>query len=395
MNVVIAGASLAGLRTAEALRSRGYQGSIALVGAEAELPYDRPPLSKDFLGEAHSDQAPLLRSADTLDVLELDLRLETRVESLDAARRVVRLSDGDQLPFDSLVIATGADARTLPVAQGLEGVHVLRTLADARELRAALDRSSHLLVVGGGFIGAEVAAAARLRGIDVDLIEVLPAPMSAVLGATAGNLLGQLHRAEGVRLHCGTTVTAVKGSGRVERVELSDGSAIDVDLMVLGLGVTPATGWLRGSGLDIVDGVKCDARLRAVGWPNIYAAGDVARWDHPLFGESVRVEHWTNANEHADVVAASILGVDKDARSVPYVWSDQYAHRIQIVGRPGCADDVIVRADPGQRRHVVAYQRRARLVGVLTVNAPRVMLKGRKAILSGSSAEELLTGPPA
>jgi len=251
-----------------------------------------------------------------------------------------------------------------------------------------------VLVLGGGFIGAEVAAAARKRGLDVELVELLPAPMSRALGSKVGQLLARMHCDNGVRLRCGVTAQRFWGDRRVEAVELSDGTRVDADVVVLGLGVSPATGWLQGSGLDVDDGVSCDENLRVVGWPDVYAVGDVARWTHPIFGESMRVEHWTNANEHAGIVASAICGQPRIADAVPYVWSDQYGRKIQIVGRPAARDDVTVIEDPSEGRHAAVYERAGRVVGMLTIDSPRMMLKGRRAVSGGTSAADLLAALP-
>ncbi|WP_428338983.1 NAD(P)/FAD-dependent oxidoreductase [Mycobacterium sp.] len=390
LGVVIVGASLAGLRTAEALRARSYCEPITLVGAEPGLPYDRPPLSKDYLSSDHSGEVPLLRNDAALAELDLEIRAETRAIRLDGDRRRVCLSNGDEMPYDDAVIATGADARRLPLSEGVDGFRTLRTLADAELLRADFDRRPKVVIVGGGFIGAEVAASARARDLDVDLVELLPAPMSGALGPTVAALLADLHTDHGVRLHCGVTVARVFGAPRVEKVELSNGTVLDADVVVMGLGVVPATAWLRDSGLDVHNGVKCDDQLQAIGRTGVYAVGDVARWTHPIFGESIRVEHWTNANEHADVVASVIMGEPRVAGAVPYVWSDQYHRKIQIVGRPAAGDDITLMDDPADGRHVAVYERRGKVAGVLTVDAPRTMLRGRRAIEAGTSAAELV-----
>jgi NADPH-dependent 2,4-dienoyl-CoA reductase/sulfur reductase-like enzyme len=392
MSVLIVGASLAGLRTAEALRAREYDEPITLVGAEAELPYDRPPLSKEYLAPGQAAPVPLLRAADAYDELNVELRLNTSATALDPAAQRVTLSDGDTLSYDKLVIACGANARSLPMAAELEGFLTLRTVADADTLRAGLDQGPKVVVLGAGFIGAEVAAAARNRGLEVDLVEMLPAPMSAALGDKVGEVLGRMHRDNGVRVHCGVTLTGAEGDRRVEAVELSDGSRLRADVVVTGLGVQPATAWLTDSGLDVTDGVACEADLKAKGRPDIFAVGDVARWTHPIFDTSVRVEHWTNANEHADIVASAITGQRRIADGVPYVWSDQYGQKIQIVGRPTADDDLTLIEDPAGGKHMAIYERAGRVVGMLTIDAPKTMLRGRKAIASKSSAPELLAG---
>jgi NADPH-dependent 2,4-dienoyl-CoA reductase/sulfur reductase-like enzyme len=389
MHVVIVGAALAGTRTAQALRTKGFEGRITLVGAEEELPYDRPPLSKEYLAAEPPAAAALLADADMLADLDLDLRLGTAAFSIDPGASQLELTTGERLRYDYVVLATGSRARTWPLAGELAGIQVLRTVADAQRLRAALDVGPRVAVLGGGFIGSEVAAAARRRGLDTTIIEMLPTPMAAALGEQAGGLLGRMHADHGVRLRCGTTVAQVRGSGRVEQLVLDDGSVLDADLVVVGTGSEPVTEWLGGSGIDIGNGVACDETLRAVGQRNVFAAGDVASWPHPLFGR-LRVEHWTNAHEHATLVAGAILGDPRPADAVPYVWSDQYGSRIQIVGRPGSNQDVTVVEDAEAGRHMAIYSRGGRVVGMLTVDAPRFMLRGRRAILTGESAQALL-----
>jgi NADPH-dependent 2,4-dienoyl-CoA reductase/sulfur reductase-like enzyme len=389
--IVVVGTSLAGVRTAQALRLKGGTEPITLIGAENELPYDLPPLSKAHLASGSPAEPVRLLSAEELAALNLDLRLGTRATGLDPTRRLVLVDVGEAVPYDVLVVATGARARLLPLAHGLSGVHVLRTLQDAERLRADLDGYRRLAVIGGGFIGAEVAVAARDRGLDVTMIEMLPAPMSRGLGPEVGELLAQMHRAHGVDVRCNTTVTALRGrDGRVTELELSDGTVVAADVVVAGLGATPETGWLAGSGLDISDGVLCDEHLRAVGLPDVYAAGDVARWYHPGLDRTMRVEHWTSAQEHASVVAAGILGEHAVADALPYVWSDQYRKRIQIIGRAEPGDRVTVIADPVEGRHVAAYSRDGRLTAALAIDDPRTLMKARRAVTKGETVEELV-----
>jgi 3-phenylpropionate/trans-cinnamate dioxygenase ferredoxin reductase subunit len=253
-------------------------------------------------------------------------------------------------------------------------------------------------VLGGGFIGAEVAAAARKRGLDVTMIEMLPAPMSRSLGPTVGTLLARLHEDHGVRVRLGTTVAAVRrdGGGRVAQLELVNGSVVPADVVIEGLGATPATGWLAGSGLDLADGVGCDADLRVLGPAGVFAAaglfaaGDVARRPHDLLGEAVRIEHWTNVGEHAEIVAAAMMGAPRPRATPPYVWSDQYGHRIQVVGRPRPDDAVTVIEDSGKGGHVAVYERDGIVSGVFTIDSPRVMLMGRRAISGRLSSREFL-----
>ena len=281
--VVIVGASLAGIRCAEALRRQGFDGRLVLVGDEPHRPYDRPPLSKEVLrGERAPEQLALVKP-ESFDALRLELHLGQRATALDLAARRVRLESGAELAYDGLVIATGARARALPGAPPLAGIHVLRTLDDALAIRAELEARPRVAVVGAGFIGAEVAATCRQRGLDVTLIEALPHPMARVLNREVGMLCAAAHRDAGVDVRLGVGVQALEGGARVERVRLKDGSAVAADLVVVGIGAIPETHWLETSGLALGDGVLCDASLAAA--PDVVAAGDVARWQHPGYGE--------------------------------------------------------------------------------------------------------------
>ena len=389
--IVIAGGSLAGIRSAEALRRRGFAGRLVLVGEEPRAPYDRPPLSKEVLaGDREPEQIGLIVD-DKLADLSLDLRLGRRAVALDATARRVRLDDGGEVAFDGLVIATGAAARTLPGTPARAGVHTLRSLDDCLALRTELSGTPRVAVVGAGFIGAEVAATCRGRGLAVTLIEALPRPMAAALPAVLGDTIAAVHREQGVDLRCGVGVDAIEGGDRVEGVRLSDGSRIAADVVVVGIGVTPNTDWLAGSGVDVDDGVVCDASL-AASVPGVVAAGDVARWPHPLFGESVRVEHWTNAVEQADAAAARLLdGPDGAApfASVPFVWSDQYDRKIQSAGRFGPDDDVhFCHGTPDERRFVALFGRGGVLVGALAMNRVRQLMGYRRMIGERASFED-------
>ncbi|MGW1783698.1 NAD(P)/FAD-dependent oxidoreductase [Streptomyces sp. NPDC002143] len=390
MSTVIVGASIAGLSVAQELRRHGFAEGITLVGAEPYLPYDRPPLSKAYLADTAPVNPPWLLGQEAIADLRIALRLSTTAASLDPAARVIKLSDGESLHYRHLVIATGARARRLPHGSDMDGFTVLRTLDDAAALRTELGRSPRVAVLGAGFIGAEVAAAARTRGLEVTMIDVLPAPLARVLGSEVGTLLARMHQDHGVRVRCGTTVRAVHGGDRVEQLELTDGSVLETDLVVEGLGAQPVTDWLDGSGLDTSDGVLCDVDLRALGHDDIFAAGDVANRPHPLLGHRARIEHWTNATEHGAVVAASILGLNRPKTAVPYVWSDQYDHRIQIVGRPQAAHTVTVVEDGLQGHHCAIYEDKGVVTGMLTVDRPKAMMQGRRAITQRLSAAELL-----
>jgi 3-phenylpropionate/trans-cinnamate dioxygenase ferredoxin reductase subunit len=382
--VVIAGASLAGLRAAEALRQLGYEGTIHFVGAEDALPYDRPPLSKEILkGEWEPEKTALVRDRERFDALQLDLHLGRRATALDATARRLRLDDGVELGFDGLVIATGASPRRLPDQDALEGVSVLRTLEQALTIRSALERSPRVAVVGAGFIGAEVAASCRARGLEVTMIEALPVPIEHAVGADVGKTVAAVHRDQGVDVRLGVGVDALEGSGRVERVQLSDGSVVEADLVVVGIGVAPCTDWLEGSGVDLDNGVVCDARC-ATSVPGIVAAGDVARWHNPLFDEDMRIEHWSNAAEMARAAVETLLagsGESPAYASVPFFWSDQYDLKIQSAGRLGGADEsAIVHGSLEERNFLKLYGRKGRLVGALAFNQPRKLIGYRRKL---------------
>jgi NADPH-dependent 2,4-dienoyl-CoA reductase/sulfur reductase-like enzyme len=379
-SVAVVGASLAGLRAVETLRRDGFTGRLTLVGAEPHAPYDRPPLSKGYLAGDVDRVAIDLRTHGS-DDLDLDLRLGQPAHSLDLGARTLGVGDGT-VAFDGLVVATGAQPRPLPGTDGLVGVHVLRTVDDADAIKAALASGARLCVVGAGFIGAEVAATARGLGHDVTVLEALPQPMVRGVGPVVGEVLADLHRDHGVDLRLGVAVGGVVGAGRVERVELADGDAIACDAVLVAIGVTPATGWLEGSGLTLDDGVVCDATLHAA--PDVVVAGDVCRWPNPLFdGETMRIEHWTNAAEQGNHAARSLLaGPDAEPFApVPFVWSDQYDVKIQCAGRFGGDDRVeFVHGAPGDGRFVALFERAGRLAGVIGFSQPRRVMQYRKQI---------------
>jgi len=389
--IAIVGASLAGLRAAESLRRLGYDGALVLVGAEKHLPYDRPPLSKEILqGRWDVDRIGLRRQP--YEDLALDLRLGVRATGLDLAARALVLGDGARERFDALVLATGSSARKLRGQPELPGLHLLRTLDDALAIRAALDARPRVLVVGAGFIGAEVAASCRARGLPVTLVEPLPAPLVRGLGQAMGELCAEIHRDHGVDVRCGVGVSGFQGHQRVERVTLSDHSSVEADLVVVGIGAAPETGWLEGSGLRLDDGVVCDAWCSAA--PGVFAAGDVARWHNPLFGEDMRVEHWSNAVEQGSYVAERLAGTDLGAEPfapVPFFWSDQYDVKIQFAGRMSPDDELrVVAGSLAERKFTALYGRAGRLTGVLALSRPRDLAKYRRLIAAGTPFESAL-----
>ena len=391
--VVVVGASLAGLSALETLRQEGFEGELIAVGAETELPYDRPPLSKQVLQGQWDPDKTMLRDQGQYDGLGVTWHLGRRATALDPSARTVTLDDGEPLAYDGLVIATGATPRWLPGSEGLAGVHVLRTLAECLALRAELEGASRLCVVGAGFIGAEVAASARVRGIDVTVLEALPAPLARAFPAELGAACAALHLDQGVDLRCGVTVAGFEGNGRVTGVRLGDGSVVEADVVVVGIGVVPETGWLESSGLTLDNGVVCDSTC-ATSAPGVVAAGDIARWPNNLFGETMRVGHWSNAVEQGAAAAKRLLAGPGDAAEfapVPYFWSDQYDTKIQFLGRCCPTDELrIVDGSIEERRFVALFGRDGRLMGALAFNRPRLLMAYRKLLAAKTSFDDAI-----
>jgi NADPH-dependent 2,4-dienoyl-CoA reductase/sulfur reductase-like enzyme len=375
------------------LRHQGYDGGITVVGAEAHRPYDRPPLSKQILaGTWEADRLPLTAIGKDVDDLDVDWRLGVAASGLDLGAHEVTLADGTRVPYDGLVIATGAGVRTLPGQPELEGLHLLRTLDDCLALRAELDATpQRVVVVGAGFIGAEVAATARQRGLDVTLLEALATPLQRALGDEMGTVCADIHREQGVDLRLSTGVAGFvdDGHGRLRGIRLTDGTTIETEVAVVGVGVAPNTGWLEGSGLTIDNGVVCDETCLAA--PGVVAAGDIARWPNIRFDEVMRVEHWENAQEQGAHAARRLLGNLEPYQPVPWFWSDQYDRKIQLAGRSS-ADDIVQIVDGSieDRRFVALYGRAGRVVGVLGMNRPRPVMEYRQLIADGASWEEAL-----
>ncbi|HEY8466893.1 MAG TPA: FAD-dependent oxidoreductase [Solirubrobacterales bacterium] len=388
--LVIVGASLAGLRAAQAARRAGHDGPLTVVGAEEHLPYTRPPLSKEILaGEQEPESCAL-----ACDDLDVEWRLGTEATALDPERRTLTLADGEELPYDRLLIATGARAREWPGPGGdLDGLFVLRDFDDALALKEALAARPKLAVVGGGFVGCEVAASARKLGIEVTMIDVAPQPMPA-LGPELGARCAEMHRAHGVELRMGVGVEGFEGEGRLEAVRLADGSRVEADAAVVALGAVPNTEWLRGSGLELNPGVVCDATLAAKGAEDVFAAGDAAAWPHPMAdGEVVRIEHWTNAAEQGAHAARNILceAAEREPyEAVPYFWSDQYDTKIQAAGLMARAErTVVLEADPDAGKLVAAGVRGGRVVAAVAFNAPRRLVFYRRRLADRPTLEEL------
>ncbi|MET9633741.1 FAD-dependent oxidoreductase [Lentzea sp. NPDC006480] len=377
--VVVVGASAAGVTTAETLRREGFTGSITLVGDEKALPYDRPPLSKQVLAGAWEPERTLLRPDSAYLDQGIGLTLGSAATALDLARRTVALSNGEEIGYDGLVIATGTRPRELPFGHDLAGVHVLRTVDDALALRGDLLRSASTVVVGAGFLGTEAAAAARLLGLDVTLVDPLPLPLVRQFGDRVASTIASLHEERGVQLRTGVSVAALHGEGAVSGVELTDGTLLPADVVLVAIGAMPATGWLTGSGVPVDDGVVCDATCQAA--DGVYAAGDVARWFNPHFGGLMRVEHRMNATEQGMAVARNLLGARIPFAPVPYFWTDQFDAKIQAYGVfPAEAEMVVVHGELAERKFVAHYLAHGRVVGVLGWNMARQLRQDRQLI---------------
>jgi NADPH-dependent 2,4-dienoyl-CoA reductase/sulfur reductase-like enzyme len=385
--IAVVGASVAGMAAARALRQLGFDGRLVLIGDEPHLPYDRPPLSKEFLAGTKSE-ADLSLQIDGED-LAMDWRLAVAATGLDPATRTLHLSDGDALRTDGVVIATGARPRVVAGLRWPSGVHQLRTIDDARALRRDLLAGARLVVVGAGFIGSEVASTARSLGVDVTVVEIAPTPLAGPLGDEMGRAVSALHAANGVRLVCGTGVTAINGTDRVTGVELSDGTTVPADVVVVGVGVVPNVEWFEGSGLTVNNGVECNA-FGGTDLPGVVAVGDCASWYDPATRAGRRIEHWTNAREGATIAAAWLLsgGTDMRARRPPYFWSDQYGTSVRFAGSTAGFDQLTI--DEGsvdEQSFVAVYQRAGGPIGVLSVGRDQAFIAWRRRLRTREVAD--------
>jgi 3-phenylpropionate/trans-cinnamate dioxygenase ferredoxin reductase subunit len=353
--IAIAGASLAGASAAIALRDEGYDGRIVLVGAEAELPYERPPLSKKYLSGEQPFEKALVRPATVYEEREIELVLGTPVASVDARERALVLDDDRRIRADRLLVTTGGRNRRPPIpGLDLPGVYDLRTRADSDAVRAQLRPGLRAVVVGMGFVGSEVAATLRTAGADVVAIEAFSVPLERVLGPVVGGAIASLHHDSGVELVLGDGVASFEGDGRVRRVRTVSGRTVDCELVVVGLGIEPNVELVEGTGVAVDDGIVVDELCRT-SVEGIYAAGDVARHAHPVFGTHVRVEHWLNAIEQGGAAARSMLGNGAPYAELHWFWSDQYDANLQYAGHHRDWDELVVRGSLEERRFVAFY----------------------------------------
>lgn len=396
--IVIVGASLAGLRAAEEIRHEGHTGPVVIIGEEMHAPYDRPPLSKQVLAGKWEIDRIHHHAPDAHDTLELEFRLGFRATGVDTDSRTVTCSDGSQVVYDGLVIATGAATRCLPGTEGMPGVWMLRTLDDCLGIKAGIAAAGddpRVVVIGAGFIGSEVAATCQGLGASVTLLEAHHTPLARVLGDEMGQACADLHLANGMDLRTSITIDHLEsdptGPDPVT-VCLDDGTRIAADVVVVGIGVSPAVDWLDGSGVMLDNGVFCDGTLFAA--DRVVAAGDVANWVRPSTGRPARVEHWTNAAEGGAAAARNLLAGSAAAVAydpVPFFWSDQYTTKIQMIGLPGPDDEVVVVSGSGSEGKLVALYRTAdRLGGVLTLSQPAKLMGYRPLLAAGASFDEAL-----
>jgi 3-phenylpropionate/trans-cinnamate dioxygenase ferredoxin reductase subunit len=364
----IVGASLAGAKAAETLRSEGFDGRIVLIGTETERPYERPPLSKDFLSGDVARDALHVHGSELYTEQNIELWLGKTVQHLDRAAQELLLDDGTRLRYDRVLLATGSASRRLRIpGADLDGVLYLRSVGDAERLRSRLRPGSTVVVVGAGWIGAEVAASARQRGLDVTVVDPASVPLEHVMGREVGAVYRDVHADHGVRMLMGTGVAAFEGHEAVERVRTSDGQVLPCDFVVVGVGALPRSALAVQAGLATDDGILVDEHLQTSD-PHVFAAGDVANAFHPFYGHRIRVEHWANALNQGPVAARGMLGAPAPYDRIPYFFSDQYEVGMEYVGYARQWDRVVFRGDPAGREFIAFWMARDRVVAGMNVN---------------------------
>ena len=365
---VIVGASLAGAKAAETLRQHGFDGRVVLVGAEYERPYERPPLSKDYLRGEVGREKVYVHDEGFYAEHDIELRLGRTAKSLDTASRELELDGGERLRYDRLLLTTGAEPRRLSIPGAeLDGVLYLRSVQDSDALRERLDRGGTVVVVGAGWIGAEVAASARQRGLEVTVVEPASVPLERVMGAEVGAIYRDIHTDHGTRMLMGTGVEAFEGDKAVERVRTSDGRQLGCDFVVVGVGVQPRTQLATEAGIAVENGILVDGQLQA-SVPDVFAAGDVANARHPFYGERIRVEHWANALNQGPAAARNMLGQRAAYERLPYFFSDQYEVGMEYTGFARDWDRVVFRGGPATREFIAFWLVGDRVVAGMNVN---------------------------
>jgi 3-phenylpropionate/trans-cinnamate dioxygenase ferredoxin reductase component len=369
--MVIVGASLAGGGAAVTLRQEGFEGRVVLIGAEPQPPYERPPLSKEYLRSESSFEDALVQAPDFYYENGIETRFGVRATRVDAADKVVELDGGERLVYDKLLVATGGSNRRIPIPGiDLDGIYGLRTVADSDRIRAEIAPGRRAVVVGMGFIGSEVAASLRQSGVEVAVVDRNKVPLRRVLGEEVGRVIEGIHRDHGAQLIFEDTVAAIEGAGRVERVTTQHGLQIECDFVVVGLGVEPVTELLVGTGVEIDNGIVVDEYCRT-GVEGIYAAGDVANHYHPVFGRHIRVEHWQNALRQGPAAARNMLGKGESYEEIPWFWSDQYEHNLQYAGFHTEWEELVVRGSTEERNFVAFYRKDGRVLAAVAINRGR------------------------
>jgi 3-phenylpropionate/trans-cinnamate dioxygenase ferredoxin reductase component len=391
---MIVGGGLAGAKAAQTLREDGFDGRVVLLGEEDVAPYERPPLSKDYLrGDAGRD-AIWAQEEGWYEANDVELRTSTRAAELALASSEVVLDGGERIGYDQLLLATGSAARRLPIdGAELDGVHLLRTVADSDALREALTPGVRVVVIGAGWIGCEVAASAKQRGADVTMVAPEDVPLERVLGSEVGAVFREVHASRGVELVLGTGVEAIEGSGRVSGVRTTGGRTLGADLVVVGVGAAPRTELAAAAGLTVQDGVLTDDRLRTSA-PNVFAAGDIARAQHPILGETIRVEHWGTALEQGPAAARNMLGRDLAYDRIPYFFSDQYDVGMEYAGHALTYDRVVFRGDPSTFEFMAFWMRGDRVAAGINVNVWDVNEDVQALVRSGASVEDAALADP-